>query len=1055
MSKKLNLKRCKKVPNRDEYVCAGTKVPGKVYRKAVKKSATPSPKPKPDKPKPPKKPNKPKKPDGKDTSKPSVYFSSILPSRGLGKATLDRLTDDQVLRARGIQGSKIYHRQGKEALEEHLQKYLPGYKLDKVIDNAVLVSKDGKKGRIFVRGTAPENIKDILTDVNLMLGNLRNTKYYKDVKRLAQEAMEKYDKVDISGYSLGGGVSYGLGQELGIKSLTYNPLIGRNVISELGPQNIARNVAREFGLYGSPIDRSGRRIRTDHEIIRTTTDPASLLMGYSYLPANAKVDAIKGSSDTLNPIRWHDLDQFYHNIPKGIRYRNKTDAELKRAVEKHRIIVKKLGEKITLDRMQKSINAGKTLKEHMAMEDKADLDGMGKFGNRPVKQYYDLWRKAGGKLSQREADEIRSRGGSIKKKDIDKSLDEKTRKFMDEYSRSSLKDDIKKSAALLRRNKAKDGITSKNNEEKMLKQVEMSKSKDLKKLRTQFNERIKPQLPKEENRLKFTAPSELKRRAREKGREIKKQQAKAFEKEAIKLNRKAKRRLRKLKEKNAAKKAAKARREAEKQVKRLSRKKPIEKETFKKAFGKEKLKERGIVKKGRAANIEKKLMKGQNIRDSEELARERFERDGDLNLETKDEEPASKVENLGEETMGGILRNRTGIESNIPGPLTKDDEAKEFLKKTSAAKKEQLNKETKMAERSAKKINEKVKDDFKGSSFSVKDAIFDNIKGLGPSLLASYAVNGLFRAIDPDGKFTDTPAGELSEGLGIGLATGGVLKGLGHFLEAGDWAELGIGGAIGQLSSDEVGKLLYPALKKTGMSNIADSGITGAAQGATFAGTSLATGAALRGGYSALSGALSSGVESGEGVEMTTAAITGATETAETSAVAATTGAEIAETGGALAGAAAGAESGGAALSELGPAAVLAGILGGAVVGGLFGLIDAPKPLTLMQYAQKGASAKQIEKLAKQTGASYEQTEKALEYEQGQLQDRIKQILANKYGIHGPTTQIGLTAKQEKQITKQSPFSISPGLLAERAGLLPPEHPIPDRAPTIPVQTKK
>ena len=1045
MSKRLNLKKCKKVPNRDEYVCAGTKVPGKVYRKAAKKSATPAPKPRPDKP---------KKPDEKkNTSTPGVYFSSILPSRGLGKATLDRLTDDQVLRARGIQGSKIYHRQGQEALEEHLQKYLPGYKLEKALDSAILVSK-GKKGRIFVRGTAMENMKDWMDNIKLMLGGIRDLPFYKETKQLAADAKEKFDKVDISGYSRGAGASYGVGQELDIPSLSFNPLIGRKVISELGPQNIARNVARQFGLYGNPIDRSGRRIRTDHEIIRTTTDPASLLMGYSYLPANAKVDTIEANSDTLNPIRWHDLDAFYDNIPKGIRYRNKTDAELKKAIEKHRIIVKKLGEKITLDRMKKSIDEGKTLKEHMGDkmgEDKADLDGMGKFGNRPVKQYYDLWKKAGGKLSQIEADEIKARGGSIKKKDIDKSLDEKTRKFMDEYSRSSLKNDIKKSAAVLRRNKAKDGITSKNNEEKMLKQVEMSNIKDIKKLRTQFNEKIKPQLPKEENRLKFTAPSEIKRREqnarRKKGREIKK--------EVERLKSRAEERVSKLKEKTREEKAARAREKAEKKLKRLSRKRPTEKKTFKKAFGRKKLRERGF-KKEAAENIEKRLMEGQNIKDSNALARKRFEREG---LETKDEEPPPRdLENLGEETMGGILRNRTGgIESNISGPLTKDDEAREFLKKTSAAKKEQLDKETKMAESSAKEINEKVKDDFKGSSFknSVKDAVFDNIKGLGPSILSAAAVNGLFKAIDPDGKFTDTPAGELSEGLGIGLATGGVLKGLGHFLEAGDWAELGVGGAVGQLASDEVGKLLYPALKKAGMSDVADSTLTSGVQGGVFAGTSLLTGTALRSGYSALSGALSSGIESGEGgTELTSAAVAGATETAETTAGAAV-GSEVAEGGGVLASATAGAEAGGSSLSELGPPGILAGILGGFLVGSLFGLIDSPKPMSLMEYAQKGANSNQIEKLSKQTGASYEQTKAALQFEAGQLQDRIKQVLANKYGIHGPTTQIGLTAKQEKQITKQSPFTISEAALAEKAGLLPPEHPIPDRLPTIPVQTKK
>ena len=104
------------------------------------------------------------------------------------------------------------------------------------------------------------NIKDILTDVKLMLGGIRDTQHYRNVKKLTQEAMNKFDKVDISGYSLGGGMSYSVGQELDIPSLSLNPLIGRNVISELGPQNIARNIAREAGYYGSPVDRMGRQL---------------------------------------------------------------------------------------------------------------------------------------------------------------------------------------------------------------------------------------------------------------------------------------------------------------------------------------------------------------------------------------------------------------------------------------------------------------------------------------------------------------------------------------------------------------------------------------------------------------------------------------------------------------------------------------------------------------------------------------------------------------------------------------------------------------------------
>ena len=86
---------------------------------------------------------------------------------------------------------------------------------------------------------------------------------------------------------------------------------------------------------------------------------------------------------------------------------------------------------------------------------------------------------------------------------------------------------------------------------------------------------------------------------------------------------------------------------------------------------------------------------------------------------------------------------------------------------------------------------------------------------------------------------------------------------------------------LGQLVSDDVGQSLYPALKKDGMSNVAASGITGAAQGGAFAATSIATGAVLRAGASAVSNALAGGATgASEGTELTSAAVTGAAETA-------------------------------------------------------------------------------------------------------------------------------------------------------------------------------
>ena len=106
-------KPCKKLKEKDIYVCADKKrIPGKVYRKNQKKSRQPSPpKPKPPKPPKPDKPDKPKKPKA-PSGKGGTFLTPLhpfLPSRGRGRPTLNRLTNDQVLRARGIAGSKVFH----------------------------------------------------------------------------------------------------------------------------------------------------------------------------------------------------------------------------------------------------------------------------------------------------------------------------------------------------------------------------------------------------------------------------------------------------------------------------------------------------------------------------------------------------------------------------------------------------------------------------------------------------------------------------------------------------------------------------------------------------------------------------------------------------------------------------------------------------------------------------------------------------------------------------------------------------------------------------------
>ena len=63
-------------------------------------------------------------------------------------------------------------------------------------------------------GTQPSSAKDIWTDVNLAVGNLKNTSRYKSDKKAFNSALDKYDekRVILAGDSLGGTIASGIGR---------------------------------------------------------------------------------------------------------------------------------------------------------------------------------------------------------------------------------------------------------------------------------------------------------------------------------------------------------------------------------------------------------------------------------------------------------------------------------------------------------------------------------------------------------------------------------------------------------------------------------------------------------------------------------------------------------------------------------------------------------------------------------------------------------------------------------------------------------------------------
>lgn len=84
-----------------------------------------------------------------------------------------------------------------------------GYNIDNQLSNdnqQVYYNPNKKKLLVNIAGT--HNLNDVGTDLNLALGNLKNTKRYKEADLTLQKAKDKYNenKVVVTGHSLGGSI---------------------------------------------------------------------------------------------------------------------------------------------------------------------------------------------------------------------------------------------------------------------------------------------------------------------------------------------------------------------------------------------------------------------------------------------------------------------------------------------------------------------------------------------------------------------------------------------------------------------------------------------------------------------------------------------------------------------------------------------------------------------------------------------------------------------------------------------------------------------------------
>jgi hypothetical protein len=149
-----------------------------------------------------------------------------------------------------------------------------GYILDKSLSNRrgqVYHNPETNKTIVSHRGTKSKSLADWGNNLQYLLGNYKNTKRYKNGKRIQQEAINKYGKVDTT---IGHSQSGVLARELGKNST--------NIIN-VNPAYL------------------GEKKKSNETIIRGQYDPVSMLLNKSDVDYNIKTNSI-------NPLKNHKQD---------------------------------------------------------------------------------------------------------------------------------------------------------------------------------------------------------------------------------------------------------------------------------------------------------------------------------------------------------------------------------------------------------------------------------------------------------------------------------------------------------------------------------------------------------------------------------------------------------------------------------------------------------------------------------------------------------------------------------------------------------------------------
>lgn len=202
------------------------------------------------------------------------------------KPSITDLTQEQITKARMVKASHIASEQGFEAAQSYLDEQGIPYDIDTNLsskESLVLMGDDGVK--IAYRGTKITNPNDVSADAMIAAGVEEHHPQFKNAEEQLKLVTEQYGSPnELLGYSLGGNKAMTIGNKFGIDTTTFNPFLGKNLITS----------------------------KTDatHNILRTTEDFATLGVGLARGKEGFNVSSILPHQDKVNPVAAHRLENF-------------------------------------------------------------------------------------------------------------------------------------------------------------------------------------------------------------------------------------------------------------------------------------------------------------------------------------------------------------------------------------------------------------------------------------------------------------------------------------------------------------------------------------------------------------------------------------------------------------------------------------------------------------------------------------------------------------------------------------------------------------------------